>query len=253
MKLLLSNDDGIYAAGLKAIHEQFASTWSTVVVAPDRERSAVSHAITLAMPIRSRKIALHNGDAAYAISGTPADCIKLAMIELLDERPDLMISGINPGSNAGININYSGTLAAAREATLYGIPALAVSIKGNKPNYYDQTAGFIADLARGVVSRGLGKGTFLNINVPDLPMDRIKGVRISSQDIEPLPEQMEKRLDPRQRAYYWHTVLADSATMNSGSDVAAIAEGYISITPIKCDVTDYKSIQELKSWDICIQ
>ena len=253
MKLLLSNDDGIYAEGLKAMHTQFRHRWSTIIVAPDRERSAISHAITLATPIRSHKIAWRDGDAAHAVSGTPADCIKLAMMELLTDRPDLMISGINPGANAGININYSGTLAAAREATIYGVPALAISIMAKKPRVYDQTARFVEGLADTIVSRGLAAGTFLNVNVPDLPLDQIKGVRISRQNIKPLNEQMERRIDPQQRPYYWHTVLPDDKPEESESDVAVISEDYISITPLKCDVTDYQSIQSLKSWDIRIR
>ncbi len=253
MKLLLSNDDGIYADGLRALHAQFARRWSTVVVAPDRERTAVSHAITLEMPIRSHRITLYNGDAAFAVSGTPADCIKMAMMELFTDRPDIMISGINPGSNAGININYSGTVAAAREATLYGVPALAISIMSKQPRYYDQTAQFVEDLARIIVSQGLVAGTFLNVTVPDLPMDLIHGIRISRQNITPLKEKMERRIDPRQRPYYWHALLSDDTPMESDCDVAAIAQDYISITPIKCDVTDYQFIESLKSWDIRIR
>ena len=253
MKLLLCNDDGINADGLRALHAQFTHRWSTIVVAPDRERSAISHAITLDTPLRSHKIAWHNGDAAYAVSGTPADCIKLAMMELLTDRPDLMISGINPGANAGINVNYSGTLAAAREATLYGIPALAISIMSKQPRFYDQTARFVEDLALTIVSQGLNAGTFLNVNVPDLPMDQIKGVRISRQNIKPLKEEMERRMDPRQQPYFWHTVLPSDAHAEFDSDVAAISKDYIAITPIKCDVTDYQSIQSLKSWDISIR
>jgi len=253
MKLLLSNDDGIYAEGLRALQEQFATGWTTTVVAPDRERSAISHAITLETPIRSHKIAGRNGETAYAVSGTPADCIKLALMELLTDRPDLMISGINPGANAGININYSGTLAAAREATLYGIPALAISIMARQPRFYDQTAKFAAGLAQTIVAQGLAAGTFLNVNVPDLPMDRIKGVRISRQNIKPFKEQMERRMDPRQRPYFWHSVLPNASPAESESDLAAISEDFISITPIKCDTTDYQSIQSLKSWNIRVR
>jgi 5'-nucleotidase len=253
MKILLSNDDGIYAEGLRALHRRFSDIFSAVVVAPDQERSAISHAITLEMPIRSRKISLNNGDKAYAVSGTPADCIKLAMIELLEERPDLMISGINPGANAGIHINYSGTFAAAREAAFYGIPAMAVSIMGKTPGYYDQAAEFTKNLAKRVMAQGLPEGTLLNVNIPDLPMQRIRGVRISNQNIEPFREQMEKRLDPRERPYYWHGIAAQGPVGDSGSDVAALSKDYISITPIKCDMTDYQSIRTLKSWDICVR
>jgi 5'-nucleotidase len=253
MKLLLSNDDGIYAEGLRALHRQFSDTCSAVVVAPDQERSAISHAITLELPIRTRTVSLENGQKAYAVSGTPADCIKLAMLELLEERPDLIISGINPGSNAGININYSGTLAAAREAVFYGIPAMAVSIWGKNPGYYDQAAQFTQDLAKMVLANGLPEATFLNVNFPDLPIQHIRGVRISKQNLAPLNEQMEKRLDPREKPYYWHGITPQTPNGDSGSDVAAISDDYISITPIKCDVTDYKSIQMLKDWDIRIR
>lgn len=253
MKLLLSNDDGIYAEGLGALHRRLSGTCSTVVVAPDQECSAISHAITLERPIRSRKISLNNGDKAYAVSGTPADCIKLAIVELLEERPDLIISGINPGANTGVHINYSGTLAAAREAVFYGIPAIAVSIMGKTPGYYDQAAQFVEDLAKKVMANGLAEGTFLNVNIPDLPLERIRGVRISNQNLALPCEKMEKRFDPRKRPYYWHGVAAQASGGDSGSDVAVIAKDYISITPIKCDMTDYPSIQILKLWDIGIR
>ena len=253
MRILLSNDDGIYAEGLRALHRRFSETCSTIVVAPDRECSAISHAITLEMPIRSRNISLKNGDRAYAVSGTPADCIKLAMIELLEERPDLMISGINPGANTGIHINYSGTFAAAREAAFYGIPALAVSIMGKTPGYYDQAAEFVENLAKKVMMHGLPEGTLLNVNIPDLPLERIRGVRISNQNLEPFREKIEKRLDPRERPYYWHGVADQGSVGDSGSDVATIVKDYISITPIKCDMTDYISIQNLKSWSVHVR
>lgn len=253
MKLLLSNDDGIYAEGLRALYRRFSETCSTAVVAPDQECSAVSHAITLEKPIRSRNLSLSNGDIAYAVSGTPADCIKLAMIELLEERPDLMISGINPGANTGVHINYSGTLAAAREAVFYGIPAIAVSIMGKTPGYYDQAAQFVEDLARKVMTNGLPDGTFLNVNIPDLPLEGIQGVRISNQNLALPRERVEMRFDPRERPYYWHGVAAQTPDEDSDSDVAVIAKDYISITPIKCDMTDYQSIRTLKLWDIDIR
>ena len=253
MQLLLSNDDGIYAEGLRALYRRFSETCSTAVVAPEQECSAVSHAITLEKPIRFRKLSLGNGDKAYAVSGTPADCIKLAMIELLEERPDLMISGINPGANTGVHINYSGTLAAAREAVFYGIPAIAVSIMGKTPGYYDQAAQFVEELARKVKTNGLPEGTFLNVNIPDLPLKDIQGVRISNQNLALPREQMEMRFDPRERPYYWHGVAAQAPDEDSDSDVAVIAKDYISITPIQCDMTDYQSIRTLKLWDIDIR
>lgn len=253
MKVLLSNDDGIYAEGLRALHRRFSESCSVVVVAPEQECSAISHAITLERPIRSRNISLRNGGKAYAVSGTPADCIKLAMIELLKERPDLMISGINPGANTGIHINYSGTFAAAREAAFYGIPAMAVSIMGKTPEYYDQAAEYVENLAKRVMAQGLPEGLLLNVNIPDLPLERIRGVRISNQNLEPYREKIEKRMDPRERPYYWHGIAAQGTVGDLDSDVSVIAKDFISITPIKCDMTDYKSIQALKSWDLHIR
>ena len=253
MKLLLSNDDGIYAEGLEALYRRLSGTWSTLVVAPEQECSAISHAITLERPIRSHKISLNNGDKAYAVSGTPADCIKLAIVELLEDPPDLMISGINPGANTGVHINYSGTLAAAREAVFYGIPAIAVSIMGKTPGYYDQAAQFVENLANEVMAHGLPEGTFLNVNIPDLSMERIRGIRISNQNLALPCEKMEKRFDPREQPYYWHGVAAQVPGGDLDSDVAVIAKDYISITPIKSDMTDYQSIQTLKLWNIDIR
>jgi 5'-nucleotidase len=220
MKVLLSNDDGIYAEGLRALHRRFSENCSVAVVAPEQECSAISHAITLERPIRSRNISLKNGGQAYAVSGTPADCIKLAMIELLEERPDLMISGINPGANTGIHINYSGTFAAAREAAFYGIPAMAVSIMSKTPEYYDQAAEYIENLANSVMVQGLPEGMLLNVNIPDLPLERIRGVRISNQNIEPYREKIEKRMDPRERPYYWHGIAAQG-TVDRRSPVSS--------------------------------
>lgn len=250
MKVLLSNDDGIYAKGLRVLHRHLSIDNSTVVVAPDQERSAISHAISLEMPIRSRRVILNNGDKAYAVSGTPADCIKLATIEIMDERPDIMISGINPGANTGILVNYSGTVAAAREATLYGIPAISVSIMAKLPKYYDQAAHFVERLAKKVVKNGLPKGTLLNVNIPNIPMNRIRGVQISKQNMELLGEKMKKRLDPRKRPYYWHAVVSKKIQEGSESDVAAVAKNFIAITPIKCDATDYDVMHTLKKWGI---
>lgn len=250
MNILLSNDDGVQAEGLQSLYRKLSGIHRVAVVAPDRERTAVSHAITLEMPIRADEISL-NGDArAYAVSGTPADCIKLALTRLLGEKPDLVISGINPGANVGVNINYSGTFAAAREAALYGIPAFAVSINAKKPAHYQDAADFVDSLVERNIAADLPQGTLLNINFPDLPRERIKGVRISRQNMDQLDEFIERRIDPRDRAYYWHGLNSQNTAGDPELDTVAVSQAYVSITPVKCDMTDYQSYDVLKEWNI---
>jgi 5'-nucleotidase len=250
MNILLTNDDGIHAQGLWVLYETFARRHSVTVVAPDRERSAVGHGITLNQPLRATRIKANNGCLGYAVNGTPVDCIKMGLMEILDTKPDLVISGINPGANVGVNINYSGTVAAAKEAALYKIPAIAVSLQGHKVAGYDYAALFTAKLAENVCQKGLPFGTILNVNIPDIPIDKIKGVRISRQGTSLYAEYIEKRVDPRNRTYYWHGLDSQTVFNNPELDGAALNENFISITPIKCDMTDYNMLAELKRWDI---
>lgn len=216
------------------------------VVAPDRERSAVGHGITLHTPLRTHRINRNGNGEGVAVDGTPADCIKLGMLELLDSRPDLVISGINPGANVGININYSGTVSAAREAALFGLPAIAVSTESNKRSHFDDIAVFVGKLAEKVLENGLPFGTLLNVNIPDVSLDEIAGVRVSRQSVSLLSEYFEKRNDPRNRPYYWQG--ADTARVfeHPDTDGAVLAEKFISITPIKCDMTDYGFMDALR-------
>jgi 5'-nucleotidase len=251
MKILLCNDDGIHAEGIWALHKHLVVQHAVVVVAPDRERTASSHAITLHAPIRVNTMSINGRGRAYAVSGTPADCIKLALTEILEDKPDLVISGINPGANIGIDINYSGTLAAAREATFYGIPAMAVSIAGKSPSFYEDVAGFIEkNIVNMVLEKGLPKGTLLNINVPDLPMEQLRGVRFCRQHIGLMADSIEKRMDPRNRPYYWYGANQPIADQNPELDAVVLLKDYISITPIKCDMTDHQFFQSLKGWEI---
>jgi 5'-nucleotidase len=253
MKILLCNDDGIHAQGIWALHKRFVGRHTVVVVAPDRERTAASHAITLHAPIRINKISINGGGSAYAVSGTPADCIKLAVTEILDGKPDLAISGINPGANIGVDINYSGTFAAAREATFYGIPAMAVSIAGKAPSFYEDAAYFTRNFSEMILEKGLPKGTLLNINIPDLPMKQLRGARFCKQHTGLLSGGIEKRMDPRNRAYYWYGNNTPITDDDPELDAVVLFNDYISITPIKCDMTDYPFFQTLKGWDIPIE
>ena len=249
MKVLITNDDGIHAWGLRALYRAFAKKHSVTVVAPDRERSAISHAITLHEPLRAKRVS-HDGMAGYAVNGTQADCIKLGVLEILGCKPDVVLSGINPGANVGVNVNYSRTVAAAKEASLYGVCAIAVSIQGHETRYLDNAAFFIEKLTEKVVEKGLPFGTFLNVNLPGMPVEEAAGVRISRQGIDIFPEFFEKRVDPRNRVYYWQGYDANPSEYNPETDGAAICDKYISITPIKCDMTDYSMIEELKGWDL---
>lgn len=247
---MLTNDDGIYAEGLWALYKRFCPENEVTVVAPDRERSAVGHAITLHAPLRIETVHINGNGPFYAVSGTPADCIKMSILELLEEKPDLVISGINPGANVGVNVNYSGTVAAAKEAALYGIKSIAVSIQGPQCDYYDEAAGFIETIVKRISYNGLPKGTFLNVNFPNIPMSEMAGVKISRQGTEFFEEYFKKRTDPRNRVYYWHGCDPEPTFENSDIDGQAICEKYISITPIKCDMTHYELMEDLKKWEL---
>lgn len=250
MNILLTNDDGIYAPGLEALYKHLALRHSVSVIAPDREQSAVGHGITLNEPLRAKRVFVNHAFQGYAVSGTPADCIKLGVLEILKSKPDFVISGINPGANVGVNVNYSGTVAAAKEAALYGIPAIAASIHSREVQNYDQAAAFIAELAEDVHASGLPLGTFLNVNIPYRSFAEIAGIRISRLDMDFFPEYVEKRTDPRARTYYWQGCDALPAGRPTDMDGSALCANYISITPIKCDQTDYRVLEDMKGWKI---
>jgi 5'-nucleotidase len=246
LSILITNDDGIHAPGLWALYRALRSRYQVTVIAPDRERSAVGHGITLHQPIRAFQVAANGGSEGWAVSGTPADCVKLALAELLESRPDLVIAGINPGANVGVNLNYSGTVAAAKEAAMYGLKALSVSIQGFKNLYYDDVAQCVAHWIPLFHSDEIPVGTFLNINFPNLPMDGTAGVRVTRQSIDTYHEYFEKRLDPRNKTYYWQGSESSPEYSHTDADGAALAENHISITPVRCDMTDYDVLERLK-------
>ncbi len=248
MKVLLTNDDGIHAQGLWALYNRFVDAHHVSVVAPDRERSAIGHAITLNQPLRAIRVSLNGGYSGYSVNGTPADCIKLAMAEILPTRPDMVVAGINPGANVGANLNYSGTVAAAKEAALGGVIGIAVSIEGQNADYYDDAALFVTQLCDTVHAKKLPFGTFLNVNIPNRPLKEIAGVRISRQGVGLLSEYVEKRRDPRNRTYYWQGRDMQSFGEDPEVDGTALGQNFISITPVKCDMTDYHVLADLRSW-----
>ena len=245
MKILITNDDGIYAPGIKALAEALSRVADVAVVAPDRERSAVSHALTLHHPLRAIQLAPNR----YSVDGTPTDCVNLGIHSLLDFRPDLVVSGINRGANLGDDVTYSGTVAAALEATLMGIPAFAVSLVTlDDAADYSQAACFAAKLAALVVRNGLPRDTFLNVNVPSGGNPSALPPLVTSQGKRCYEGSIVDKVDPRGRSYYWIGT-ADLAFHDSeGSDFAAVKRGHISITPLHLDMTNHQSISLLNSW-----
>jgi 5'-nucleotidase len=252
MNVLLTNDDGIYAPGLWAVYRRLRHRHRVIVVAPDRERSAVGHAITLHRPLRAGRVEVNGGYRGYAVSGFPADCVKFGLLEIAAEPVDLVVAGINPGANTGVNINYSGTVSAAREACLNGVPALAVSVAGKSGADFEDVARFVEILAEKILSHRLPFGTFLNVNIPARPMGDITGVRISRQGLRLFEEYFERRVDPRERVYYWQGADRQLFEASSEIDGRALEENHITITPIKCDTTDYEMLADLRAWDIAI-
>ena len=203
--ILLTNDDGITAPGLRTLHDLLSPKAEVVVVAPDRQRSATSHALTLSEPLRARKVKENGQLFGYAVSGTPVDCVKLAHHDLLDRLPDLVISGINYGSNTGINALYSGTLAAAVEGTILGIPSIAVSLTTFRNANFEPAARFTLKLIPHLLERGLPKGITLNINVPNVPTEELQGVRVTIQGNSIYDDHYDARKDPMGQSYYWLT------------------------------------------------
>ena len=250
LNILVTNDDGINAEGLWALAHALRRRHRVTVVAPDRERSAVGHGITLHHPIRASEVPVDNGPVSWAVSGTPADCIKLALFELLDQRPDMVVSGINPGANVGINLNYSGTVAAAKEAAQYGILAMSVSIQNGARLQYEPVAQFVAELAPKVHDKGLPAGTFLNVNCPNLPAHQNTGIRLSRQGAELYDEYFDKRRDPRNGTYYWQGCESHVDYARSDVDGAVLGANQISITPVRCDMTDYSTLEQMKLWKL---
>ncbi len=250
MEVLLTNDDGIYARGLWALFDRFAVSHHVTVVAPDRERSAIGHAITLNQPLRSQRISLNGQYSGYAVNGTPADCVKLSLLEILPSRPDLVVAGINSGANVGANLNYSGTVAAAKEAALCGTFGIAISVEGRQTRHYDDAARFAVQLGERIFQKGLPFGTFLNVNLPNLSLKQIAGVRISRQGVNMLSEYVDKRTDPRNQTYFWQGPDMQTFGKDPTVDGAALDQRYISITPVKCDMTDYRVLEELADWGV---
>lgn len=249
MRVLISNDDGIYSNGIRALAEGLARNNEVYVVAPDRERSATGHSLTLHRPLRLDEVNHLNGTkAAYATDGTPSDCIKIAIGAILKEPPEVVLSGINHGPNMGSDVLYSGTVSAAMEGAIYNIPSIAVSLADRKPQDFSGAVTFICNLLKMLREVKFPERTLLNINIPPLPLSEIAGIEITKLGIRPYNDYFEKRVDPRGKTYYWLAGEAIEEDELPGTDVYAVRNNQISITPVTIHMTNEKMLPELKEW-----
>jgi 5'-nucleotidase len=243
--VLVTNDDGVHAPGIKALHDAMLRVGRPVIIAPDRDSSAASHSLTMNRPLKVSRLA----ENIYSIDGTPTDCVTIGINKVLTERPALVVSGINPGGNLGDDISYSGTVSAAIEATMLGIPAIALSMAGEQPFHFDIGAEIGARLADEVLSRGLPPDTLLNINIPNVGRQEIAGIRFTRQGRRKYDDSIKETQDPWGRTHYW--IGGGTPYWDNGpdSDSTAVAARYISITPIHLDLTNYEALDTLqKKW-----
>ncbi|MCU7933584.1 MAG: 5'/3'-nucleotidase SurE [Candidatus Thiodiazotropha sp. (ex Dulcina madagascariensis)] len=244
MKILLSNDDGYQAPGLQMLAERLSAVGDIVVVAPDQDRSGASNSLTLVNPLRART--MENG--FIRVDGTPTDCVHLAITGLLDEEPDLVVSGINAGPNMGDDVLYSGTVAAATEGRFLGFPALAISMNSHHPEHFDTGARVAAELVGRLIRSPLSENVILNINVPDLPYEQLSGIRPTRLGHRHKAEPVVKARDPRGRTIYWVGPAGAEQDAGEGTDFFAVRQGYVSVTPLQVDLTRHSALQAVDEW-----
>lgn len=244
MHILLSNDDGYLAEGLTELADALRKHADISVVAPDRNRSAASNSLTLERPLRAYDA--HNG--FIKVDGTPTDCVHLAITGLLDKEPDMVFAGINHGSNLGDDVLYSGTVAAATEGRFLGLPAVAISLVGSNPSHFETAAQVAVTLFQQLLAQPLPKDTILNVNVPDLPIAAIKGYQATRLGQRHKSEPVIKSKDPRGRTIYWVGPPGGEQDAGPGTDFYAVAEGFVSVTPLQLDLTWYERVNTLKTW-----
>jgi 5'-nucleotidase len=240
--ILVTNDDGVYAPGLRMLHEAVSSLGSAVIVAPERDNSAVSHSLTMNRPLRVVELE----ENIYTIDGTPTDCVTIAINKILRQKPDLLVSGINPGANLGDDISYSGTVSAAIEGTMYDIPSLAFSLAGNPPYDFEVAAAVAWKLASMALAMHLPPGTLLNINIPPLAAGEIQGIRFTHQGRRIYQDAIQETFDPWARKHYW--IGGGTVHWKGGaeSDEQAVRNGFISVTPIQLDLTNHSGLEYLR-------
>ena len=243
--ILVTNDDGVHAPGIRALFEAVSSLGEAVIVAPERDNSAVSHALTMHRPLRVFELS----PQIFTIDGTPTDCVTIAVNKILNRKPDLLVSGINPGPNLGDDISYSGTVSAAIEGTMYDIPSLAFSLGGAPPHIFEVAAGVAWKLASLALAWHLPPGTLLNINIPPLPAGQIAGIRFTRQGRRIYKDAIQETFDPWGRKHYWIGGGTVHWSGGTGTDEEAVRDGYISVTPIHLDLTNHLGLGYLsREW-----
>lgn len=241
--LLVTNDDGVYAPGIRALFDAVRPLGRAVIVAPERDKSAVSHSLTMNRPLKVREVETD----VYTLDGTPTDCVTIGMNKVLSRRPDLIVSGINPGPNLGDDISYSGTVSAAIEGTMYDVPSLAFSLAGEAPFDFNTAAGVAWKLASMALHFGLPESTLLNINIPELPAAAIRGIRFTRQGRRIYKNAIQETFDPWGRKHYWIGGGTVHWSGGENTDEQALRKGYISVTPIQLDLTNHAGLEFLQS------
>jgi 5'-nucleotidase len=252
VRILLTNDDGVYAPGLRALRHELKKLGEVIVVAPAGEQSAVGHSITLLTPLLIQEVLDEdNQPMGWAVEGRPADCVKLALLELLKDRPpDIIVSGLNAGSNAGINVLYSGTVAAAIEGAFFQKVSIAVSLEYTKPKplNFPKAAEYARAVVEQIVKHANPPGSLFNVNIPSLEKGPVKGIRVVPQNVAAYQETYDRRIDPRGRVYFWSGPDFCCPEPHPDSDVAALADGYITVTPLQFNLTHHRMLGEMNGW-----
>ena len=252
MHILVTNDDGIQATSLLALNQALMTVADTTVVAPSRNWSASGHVKTMHKPLRVWETQLDDGVRAFASSGAPSDCVGLAFLGIVEQRIDMVVSGINQGPNLGHDVTYSGTVTAAMEGAIAGVPSIAVSLDSYQEADFGFAARVAARLAQQVAQHGLPPETLLNVNVPALPEEEIAGLMVTRMGRRIYCDELVRRADPKGRPYYWIGGQSPGGVLDEGTDLWALANKYVSVTPLQLDLTDYELIERVKAWDISL-
>jgi 5'-nucleotidase len=254
MKILVTNDDGVTAPGLMALAQVMRDLGEVTILAPDRNWSGSGHVKTLDRPLRVKEVRLQDSSTAWASDGAPSDCVALALLGFTDTKFDLVVSGINPMPNLGHDVTYSGTVTAAMEAVIWGVPGIAVSLgsieNGLAISDYEPAAHLARRVVEAAIHHGIPAETLLNVNIPLLSEDQIKGFRVTRQGLRLYRDRLDRRVDPRGRPYYWIGGDSPTGVPEEGTDVGALAEGFVSITPLHLDLTAYSSLEQIQSWGL---
>lgn len=253
MHILVTNDDGVTAPGLLALAQAMRRFGQVSILAPDHDWSGGGHVKTLKRPLRVRRVKLSDGTNALTSDGAPSDCVALGLMGLLPDRVDLIVSGINTAANLGHDVTYSGTVTAVMEGIIWGVPGIAISLDGGEHDSttlsYDTAVHVATQVMHTVIREGLPKDTFLNVNVPYVPLADLAGIKLTSQGMRVYRDRLDKRTDPRGNDYYWIGGDRPTGVPKEGTDVGAIAAGYASVTPLQLDLTAYQALARLSTWE----